>query len=93
MEHEGDGDTNYNSYTRDNPQRLEELEIGGWNETIQIVKLSQDTEKSSEDLRRLAVIQTTVKDHLANAGVKKLANNCWIEWVSILLCWAATIAD
>ena len=45
---------------------LEDLEIGGWVETIQkiaLLKDGQNTEKSPGDLRRLAVTQTPVKNH------------------------------
>ena len=42
---------------------LEELKIGGRIETIQTIKIGQNTEKSPGDLRRLAVAQTAVKDH------------------------------
>ena len=41
---------------------LEELEIRGRIETIQTTKIGQNTEKSPGDQRRLAVIQTPVKD-------------------------------
>ena len=46
---------------------LEDLEVGGRMETIQttngIIENDQNTEKSPGDLRRLAVIQSSVKDH------------------------------
>ena len=42
---------------------LEDLEVGGRVETIQITKNGQNTEKSPGDLRRLAVTQTPVKNH------------------------------
>ena len=51
-------------------KRLEDLEITGWVKTIQnycMVEISQNTEESPGDLRRLAVTQTSVK---ANAGMK-----------------------
>ena len=35
-----------------------------------IIKIGQNTEKSPEDLRRLAVTQIPVKDHQANTDVK-----------------------
>ena len=47
-------------------KRLEDLEIRGQVETIQItaiIEISQNTEKSPGDLRRFAVTQTPVKDH------------------------------
>ena len=45
---------------------LEDLEISGRVETIQttaLLKIGQNTEKSPGYLRRLAVTQTSVKDH------------------------------
>ena len=45
---------------------LEDLEVGGRVETIQndsIVENGQNTKKSPEDLRRLAVTQTPVKNY------------------------------
>ena len=44
---------------------LEELDVGGRVETIKekIIENSENTEKSSGDLRRLAVTQTPVKEH------------------------------
>ena len=45
---------------------LEDLEVGGRVETIQnyrIIENGQNTEKSPEDLRRLAITQSPVKDH------------------------------
>ena len=44
---------------------LEDLEVGGRVETIQTKALLRPAriEKSSEDVRRLAVTQTPVKDH------------------------------
>ena len=45
-------------------KKLEDLEVGGRVETIySIIENGQNTEKSPEDLRRLAVTQTPVKDH------------------------------
>ena len=38
-----------------------------------IIKIGQNTEKSPENLRRLAVTQTPVRSQSANAGVKKLS--------------------
>ena len=45
---------------------LEDLEVGGPVETIQnnsIIENGQNTEKSPGDLRRLAVTQSSVRDH------------------------------
>ena len=47
-------------------KELEDLEIKGQVETIQtlsITRISQNTEKSPGDLRRLAVTQTPVRNH------------------------------
>ena len=70
MEHEGDGDTNCNWCARNNPQRLSkgtgrlrnQWTSGGHTDN-NIIKNDQSTEKSPEDLKRLAVTQTPVKDH------------------------------
>ena len=67
MEHEGNGDTNCNWCTWNNPQRLGKgtvrLRIKGRVETIYNTKIGQNTEKSPGDLRRFAVSQTSVKSH------------------------------
>ena len=42
---------------------LEDLEIKEREETIQTTEIGQNTEKSPGDLKRLAVNQTSVKDH------------------------------
>ena len=64
MEHEGDGDTNHNWCTWNNLQRLSKRMRGVGNQRMSrdhpnysIVEVGQKTEKSSGDLRRLAVIQ------------------------------------
>ena len=68
IEHEGDGDSTCNWCVRNNPQMVcqvigiignQKTSLG--HPTYSIVKIGQNTEKSPEDLRRLAV--TTVKDH------------------------------
>ena len=51
------------SVSKDLVRRLEGLNIGGLAKTIQ-TKIGQNTEKSPGDLRRLAVAQTPVRDHL-----------------------------
>ena len=70
MEHESKSDTNCSLRTWNSPQRL-----GKWTERIgnkwtnrdhpdyDIVDISQNTEKSPRDQRRLAVTQTPVKDY------------------------------
>ena len=69
MEHEGDGDTICGRCTWNNPQRIG---IGtgrlgnkksGNHPDYSIVKISQNTEKSPGDLRRLAVTQRPVRNH------------------------------
>ena len=66
MEHEGDGDTNCNLCTRNNPQILvkgvENLEIRGKVENT-IIKIGQNTEKSPGDSSRLTVAQTPVRNY------------------------------
>ena len=73
MEHEGDGDTNCNWCTWNNPQvlvkELEDLEIRGLMETIQTITLS----RSTRILRR--VLETCCHSNSrekpsANASVK-----------------------
>ena len=68
MEHEVDGDTNCNWCTWNNPQRVGTWTGGFENKRTRedhpnysIIKISQNTEKSPADLRRLAVIQTPMK--------------------------------
>ena len=70
MEHENNGDINYDKCTWNGPQRLGKGtgRVGNQrtnrdNPNKSITKIGQNTEKSSEDLRRLVVTQTPVKDH------------------------------
>ena len=65
MKHEGDGDTDRNRYTLNDPQRsLEKSEIRGRAKNIQnTASQRSDMEKSPGDLRRLAVTQNPMKDH------------------------------
>ena len=70
MEHECDGDTNYYWCIRINPRGLDKLPgrltnqwTSGDDSDYRIIEICQNTGKSSEDLRRLAVTQTSVKDH------------------------------
>ena len=59
MEHEDDGDTNRNSCSWNNPQRLvKKLKDLGISRDYSIIK---NTEKSSGDMRRHAATQTPVK--------------------------------
>ena len=70
MEHEGDGDTNSKWRIRNGLQRLgKETERAGTSYTSRnrannsIIKIDQNTEKSSGELKRLSVTLTPVKDH------------------------------
>ena len=70
MEHEGDGDTNCNWCIRNNPQRLGNgtgklgnKRTSGDHPDYNIIKAGQNTEKSSGNLRKLAVTQTPVENH------------------------------
>ena len=71
MEHEGDGDISCNWCTWNDPQRLckKTREVGnqrtsGNHPNYSIVKISHNTETIPGNLRRLAITQTPVKDHL-----------------------------
>ena len=70
MEHESNGDTNYNWCTWNGPQRLSKgierdgnLRMCQDNPNYSITKIMQNIEKSPGDLRRLAVDLTPVRDH------------------------------
>ena len=70
MEHENNGDTNYNWFARNSSQKLSKGSRRAENRRIchdllnyNITKIGQNTEKSPGDLRRLAVTHTLVKDH------------------------------
>ena len=67
---DGDGNTTRSLCSWNGPQELRE-ETGGIGkiETIQ-TEIDQNTEKSSGDLKRLAVTQPSVKKPPDNAGVK-----------------------
>ena len=76
MEHKGDGDTSCNWCTWNNPQRLvigtgrlRNQRTCGDHPDNSIIKISQNTEKSPGDLRRLAV---TCEKPSVNAVVKTL---------------------
>ena len=69
MKHEGDGETNYNCCTRNNPQRigkgtriLGNKRTRGNHPDYIIIKIYQNTENNSLDLKRLAVTQTRVEN-------------------------------
>ena len=70
MENKGDGDTNYNWCTWNDSQRLSKRVKGVRNQRMSvhhpkctIVDVGWNTEKHLGDLRRLTVLQTSVKDH------------------------------
>ena len=70
MEHESDGDTNPNRCTRYCHQsiikgtgKLGNNRTSGDHPNYCVIEIGQNTEKSSENLRRLAITQTPVKDH------------------------------
>ena len=90
MEHEGDGNTNCNCCTWNNPQRLGKgtEKLRGQVEIIKTSALLKKTEKSPEDLRWLVVTRTSVKKKTsANASVKNSAS-CKIIWT----CWTIDLA-
>ena len=67
MEHESDGDTNYNWFTRHNHQKiskrtggLRSKRISGDSPYYSIIKIEKNTEKTPGDLRRFAVTQAPV---------------------------------
>ena len=79
MVHEGDIDTNSNRRTRDNLQRigqgtgrLKNQRTSGDHPNYSIIKISQNTEKSPGDFRRLVVNQTPVKKHQITLAWKTL---------------------
>ena len=65
MEHEGDGNTNCNWCTWNNPQRISKGSgrFGNKRKRLSISKISQNTGKSPGDLRRLAVTQPPVRNY------------------------------
>ena len=95
MEHGGDGDTNCIWCTWNSPQRLGKGvgRVGNRRSNrdhpdYSIVEIGQNTEKSPVDLKRLAVTQTTVKDHQLmlvwkiqkkkKEKERKKKRSCWI---------------
>ena len=70
MEHESDDDTNCNWCSRYSHQMigtgtggLGNKRVMGDHPNYSIIKIDQNTEKSPGDMRRLAVTQTSVKEH------------------------------
>ena len=85
MEHENDGDTSGNWDVRYSHQRfcktIRNKEMSGNHPNYSIVEISQNTEKSLGDFKRLAVTQTPVKD----AGVKNFQKI--IITIMIIIIW------
>ena len=78
MQHEAVGNTNCNWFSRNGPIRIgkgtgrhRNKRTSGHNPNYSIIKIGQNIEKRSRDLRRLAITQTPVKQPPSNAGVKK----------------------
>ena len=78
MEYEGAGDTSCKWSTWNNPQRLGNVtgSLGNNRRSAEhphynVIKIVQNTEKSPEDLRRLAVTQTSVKNYQLKVMRKK----------------------
>ena len=70
MEHDGDCDTICNWCTRNDTQRLDKgtgrvgnRTTNGKHPNYSIIEIDQNTENSPEDLRRLAVIHSSMKDY------------------------------
>ena len=70
MEHESDGDTNFNRCTQYSHQRICKGTGGNGNKSTSgdhsnygYIKIGKNSEKSPGDLGRLAVTQTPVEDH------------------------------
>ena len=83
MEHESDGDTNYNWHTRYSHQRIRSKtrELGnkrtsGDHLNYNIDEIGQNTKKSPGDVRRLAVTQTPVENHHRTMVFKTLK---WVK--------------
>ena len=70
MEHEGNVDTSFNCYTRNNPQKfgkwtrkLRNQRMSGDHRNYNMIKIGQNTDRSPLDLRRLSITQAPMKDH------------------------------
>ena len=94
MEHESDGDTNYNWCPWYSYQRIDTGTGGLGNKRMSgeypnycIIKIGQNTEESPEDLMRLAVAQTPLRNHrltLAWKTRKGVNNNLSRKYKEIL---------
>ena len=92
MKHDVDGDTNCGWSTWNNPKQT--CNASGWLENnivrdhpdYNIIRIDQDTEKIPGDLKRLAVIKTTVKNQLKKCWCEELSkeyddkNNNFCNW-------------
>ena len=70
MDYKGEGVTNCNWDTRNNPQSLgkgtkeiENKRTTGNHQYFRIIKIGQNTEKSPGELKRFAVTQTPLRHH------------------------------
>ena len=82
MEHKGDCDTNCNWCAWYNPQRLGKGTVkfgnkrtSGDHPNYSIIMIGQNSEKSPEDISRLAVIQTSVEKHQLTLVWKATSKN------------------
>ena len=82
MEHEGDDDNHCNWFARYSQQKIGTRIRGIGNKrtsgdypNYSIIKIGHNTEKSPGDLRRLAVTQTPVENHLLTLIGKNNNNN------------------
>ena len=92
MENECHGDTKCNWYTWNNPQkigtgtrRLRNKRTSGDHPDYRIVEISQNTEKSPVDLRRLAVTQTPMRKHQLTLPWKTLKSKI-IYIIKLIAC-------
>ena len=79
MEHKGDCDTNCKWSTWNNPPKLDKgtgrlgnKRISGDHPDYSIIKIDKNTERSSRDVRRLAMTQTLVRSQLMTLEGKSL---------------------
>ena len=89
LEHEGGGNTSYNKLTWNSPQRQEKGTGRVVNKRrnrdypeYSIIEISQNTKKGPEDLGRIAVTQTPLKNHLLMGKNRKEYNpyNGRLHW-------------
>ena len=76
MEHDSDGDTNWSTWN--NTQRIGKItgrlgnKKSGDHQDYSIINIGQNTEKSPEDLRKLAVTETSEENHQLTLVCKTL---------------------